>query len=183
MKKRQAFRLRSGQAMVEAMVALSVVVVGILSVFILTSNSIGLSRVAADRYVAVNLAGEGIELFKNLIDKNVMDENAPWNTGIVSGNFEIDYNDASLTPLNGEANYLYFSKDGSGYYRYDIQDINKDIATNFRRIIAINIIDSDHIKATSRVLWRSRGSDYDLSVEDHFYDLKLFKYNINVELD
>jgi hypothetical protein len=178
---------RSGQAMVEAMVALSVVVIGILSVFSLTSNSISLSRVAADRYVAINLASEGIELVKNLIDKNVMDENVAWNyiPGFtMSGDYEIDYNDSGVAPLeNSEGDLLYFSKDGSGYYRYDMQDPVKDQLTNFRRIITINIPNPDYIHVTSKVLWKSRGNNYELSVEDYFYNLKLFKYNINVELD
>ena len=54
--------------MVEAMVAMSVIVIGLLGVFALSSNSISLNRVAADRYIAVNLANEGIELVKNLIE-------------------------------------------------------------------------------------------------------------------
>lgn len=173
---------RSGQVMVEAMVALSVITVGILGVFTLTTSSIGYSRVAADRYVAVNLANEGIELTKNLIDRNIMDETAPsWNylPGLINGisDYKIDYNDSALSSSNGE--YLYFSKDGSGYYRYDIQDVNKDKPTEFQRIISIENISSNHLKVISKVYWNSRKSSYDFSVEDHFYDLQMFKYNNN----
>ncbi len=171
--------------MIEAMVALSVITVGILGVFTLTSSSIGFNRVAADRYVAVNLANEGMELTKNLIDKNIMDDIAPWNrlpgfSG--SGNYEIDYNDSALVPLNSTGRFLFFSKDGSGYYRYQQPEFPNDKKTEFRRIISIENINNNHIKVISKVYWSSRGSSYDFGVEDHFYNLKIFKYNNNPEL-
>lgn len=167
------------------MVALSVVIVGILAVFTLTSNAISLNRVAADRYVAVNLANEGIELVKNLIDGNVMDETIAWNQlpGFSeSGDYEIDYNDPELIKLSGSGRYLFFSKDGTGYYRYQQSEFPNDIQTNFKRIITIENKSPDHIKAISKVSWTSRGSSFDFSVEDHFYNLKDFKYNVNQSL-
>ncbi len=176
-----------GQAMVEAMVALFVIVIALLGVFTLTTQSLGLNRVAADRYVAVNLANEGIELVKNLLDKNVMDYLIPgniWNKYVNSeGFFEIDYNDFGLTSISNEglARPLYFSKDGTGFYRYDQQDPQKDILTDFKRIIEIKIVSPNHLRVISKVFWITRGSPYDFSVQDDFYNLQEFKYNINIK--
>jgi Tfp pilus assembly protein PilV len=187
LKKEKNISGNSGQMMVEAMVALSVITVGILGVFTLTSRSIAYNRIAADRYVAVNLANEGIELTKNLIDRNIMTNNSwnylPCNSGAdcsASGNYEIDYNDAGLTSLNSTGRYLYFSKNGSGYYRY--VEGSEQANTQFKRIITIDNKTPRHIKATSKVTWSSRGSSYNFSVEDDFYDLKTFKFNNNPAL-
>ena len=166
----------SGQIMVEALVALSVIVVGILGVFTLTVNSIGINRVDADRYVAINLAKEGIELVKNLLDRNIEDDLA-WNNlpGFIPGiiDYQIDYNDAILSPWNGAV--LYFGQNGGGY-RY--QEAG-DVSTNFSRKITIFNIDDSHIKVVSMVYWKSKASSYEFSVVDHFYDLKELKWNLN----
>ncbi|MHB9019503.1 MAG: prepilin-type N-terminal cleavage/methylation domain-containing protein [Minisyncoccota bacterium] len=175
---------KAGQSMVEAMVAMSIIVIGLLGVFTLSSNSISLNRVAADRYIAVNLANEGIELVKNLIDNNA------WNAipGVVDPieDYEIDYNDLAVKQLNSaDGRPLYFSKEGSGYYAYDDGDINLNVYTEtvqgFRRIIKIQSFNLgpnslDHVKITSTVSWRAKdGTTQYFYVEDHFYNTKDFE--------
>ncbi|MBI2506531.1 MAG: hypothetical protein HYW00_00070, partial [Candidatus Colwellbacteria bacterium] len=44
------------------MIAMSVMSVGLLSVFAVLSQSLGLNRVVAEQYIASNLAAEGIEV-------------------------------------------------------------------------------------------------------------------------
>jgi type II secretory pathway pseudopilin PulG len=172
-----------GQIMIEAIVALSIIAIGIIGVFTLTSRSISLNRVTADRYVAVNLANEGIELVKNLIDRNIMEYlKKEWNSipGFDgTGDYEIDYNDTELSSVGGDP--LCFNPDSSGYYRYCEQDGDKE--TSFQRIITITEKDDKykHIEVVSKVYWESRGAIYDFSVKDDFYDLQLFKYNINLQ--
>jgi|GEM_PF-907749 len=168
----------SGQVMVEALVALSVIIVGILGVFTLTSNSIGINRIDADRYVAINLAKEGIELVKNLLDRNIIDDVA-WNTlpGFAPGgieNYKIDYNDAQLSFWSSD-DVLFFGTDGGGYRYPELGDTE----TSFNRKINIQNIDNAHIKVTSTVFWKSKTSSYEFSVVEYFYDLKEFKWNLN----
>lgn len=163
-----------GQVMVEAMVAMSVIVVGLLGAFALSSGSVSLSRVAGDRYIAVNLANEGIELVKNLIDNN--------NWGVIpgfdaSGSYEMDYNDLALKHLgfdgSGERS-IYFSK-SSGYYAY--KDVGLDEAVyavsiqNFKRLIDIQSY-GDYVKVTSTVSWNAKdGPRLIFSVDSYFYKL------------
>ncbi|MBU4348665.1 hypothetical protein KJ671_04160 [Patescibacteria group bacterium] len=174
-----------GQIMIEAIVALSIITIGIMGVFTLTSRSISLNRVTADRYVAVNLANEGIELVKNLIDRNIMtldseEETMAWNN--IPGfdadisEYEIDYDDTELSSVDGDS--LCFSL--SGYYRYESNCEEKN-KTNFKRIITITNKSSDHIEVVSKVFWTSRGGTYDFSVKDDFYNLQAFKYNVNLK--
>ena len=183
---------QAGQAMVEAMVAMSVIVVGLLGAFALSSSSIGLNRTAADRYIAVNLAGEGIELVKNIIDQNIMlvvPDNVAWNAGVSPGNYEIDYNDSGLKSVNGDERTLFFSEKRSDYYAYDDGDLDPIIYAEtkqkIKRIIKIENISLEHIKVTSTVSWNDKnGSRLSFFVEDHFYDFKshLYKRNLNCRL-
>ena len=172
---RNKFNKYAGQIMVEALVAISIILVGILGVFTLTSSSISINRTAADRYVAINLAKEGVELVKSLLDRNIIDE-LPWNNlpgFIMDGDYKIDYDDDALSEWS-PSSFLFFSKD-SGGYRY--QELG-DVETNFNRKIAIDNIDDRHIKVTSTVYWKSKNIDYEFSVVDYFYDLAEFKWNL-----
>jgi len=171
----QALRPRSGQAMVEALVAISIILVGILGVFTLTSSSISINRIDADRYVAINLAKEGIELVKNLLDKNIIDE-LPWNNlpGFsMDGDYKIDYDDTLLSGWT-LSSLLFFSKDSGGYRYPEIGDEE----TNFNRKITIDNVDDKHIKVTSTVYWASKNIDYEFSAVNYFYDLAEFKWNL-----
>jgi hypothetical protein len=59
---------KDGQLLIEAIVAISVMMVGMLAVFGVLSESLSLNRVAADQYIGANLASEGIEIVKNMVD-------------------------------------------------------------------------------------------------------------------
>src|SRR3989344_7355701 len=71
---------RSGQALVEVMVAVSILTVGFLGIVGLLSRALALNRVVADNYTATYLAAEGIEITKNIVDGNVV-QGQPWNSG------------------------------------------------------------------------------------------------------
>src|SRR3989344_3592233 len=76
---------RAGQMMIEALVALSIILVGLLGIFALVSRSISLNAVASSQYVAANLAAEGIEVVKNVIDSNAMQAppgSVAWNKNV-----------------------------------------------------------------------------------------------------
>ena len=70
----------SGQVLIEAMVAISIVTVGLLGIFSVLSRSLSLNRTVADNYVAANLAAEGIEI--SLMAMFLKSKTAPWYLGI-----------------------------------------------------------------------------------------------------
>ena len=93
-------RLSDGQVLVELMVAISVMVIGLLGIFTLLSQSLGLNRVAADQYIAANLAAEGVEVAKNILDHNVIERN-PWNEGLErDGEFGLNTQVLPLTKIS-----------------------------------------------------------------------------------
>ncbi len=167
-----------GQAIVEALVAISIAVVGLLGIFELLSRSLSLNKLVGDRYVASNLATEGVEVVKNLIDNNTL-QNLPWNSGINDGIYEIAYNDSRLNrqisadPSNCNSSYIRQNSSAitfertSGLYGYGFPE-----TTNYKRAVCIETLSSSNeIKVISLTAWTTRGgATFDINLEDHFFN-------------
>jgi hypothetical protein len=153
-----------GQLLVEAMVAIGLVVIGLLGVFALLSQSLGLRRVVSERYIATYLAAEGVELVKNIIDTNYI-QGIVWNQGIDSGDYLIDY-DGGLQPTIAPASPLLYNE-STGIYSY-----NSGNPTRFKRLINITLSsDGENITVNSIVDWQTRGGgEFSVNLEDHFYN-------------
>lgn len=161
---KKTFNSNNGQVMVEALVAITVVVIGLFAVFALLLRSLTLNRLSADQFISANLAAEGIEVVKNLIDKNTI-QNKPWNLGIEAGDYQVSYNDTSLTTVFIDGAPLKFDKD-TGYYNYVSGD-----NTRFVRKISVSLPGSDEIKVISNVKWITTGGlELNATLEDHFFN-------------
>src|SRR3989344_2698906 len=141
----------SGQFLVEAIVAISIIVVGLLGILSLLSSALSLNRVVADQYTASYLAAEGIEVVKSIIDRNVIAGNGdgitPWNQGLsgCTSGCEVQYKSENL-----EANQrrTFCFNVISGVYSYECAGGQ---ATNFTRTIRVNFVSADEIRVNSEV--------------------------------
>jgi hypothetical protein len=167
-------KAQSGQTMVEAIVAVSLVVFAILGLFRLMSQSLGLTRVVRDQYVGNYLAAEGIELVKNMVDTNIQ-AGVAWNSGLESpdASYEIDYADTVGTIRAANSRKLRFDS-ASGFYGYNA---GFPIETVFKRVITIAYPDCpaptcfDHMRVSSVTEWITRGGGrFDVNVEDHLFN-------------
>lgn len=148
--------------MVESMIALTIVVGGLLGIFTLTSRSVSLNQVITSQYVGSNLAAEGIEITKNIIDKNAL-QGRPWNEGIVSGDYEVDYLSRSLSAFSNRTLLL---DPASGLYQYAVGN-----PTTYLRKITVDVISADEIAVKSLVSWTTRDSaQFEVNLEDHFFN-------------
>ena len=152
-----------GIILVEAMIAISVLITGILGIFTLMSRSLSLNRVILDQETAVNLAAEGIELVKNKLDANILRGGLAWNSEISPGDWEIDFDKEELLPYEGRK----FGYDAStGQYAYGV-----GVPTKFARIIKIEMLGTDEMKVNSLVTWITRGSgNFSINLEDRFFN-------------
>ena len=161
---------RQGQTLVEALVAISALTIGFLGVIGLLNRSIGLNRVVADSYVATYISLEGIEVVKNILDDNAIARGGgaliPWNEGVTTGNYELDYTSPSLVAYGtGE---LYFDP-GTGFYSRT--GGGSATLTRFTRRITISVApDGESLSAHSIISWSGRGSgSFSIDLEDRFY--------------
>ncbi len=168
---------RGGQTIVEAMVAVSLLVIGFLGMITLINRSIGLNRVVADNYTATYLAAEGIEVVKNMVDSNFLQNT--WfqhfdTMGCISisgCSWEVQY-DTSWEPGHTPAQYssrpLYFNTT-TGLYAYapfgDRTSFTRRVVVTFRGP------ENNEMIVHSIVEWRTRGGSLSsLDLEDHFYN-------------
>lgn len=158
-----AAKTDGGYLLIEAIVAIFLLIVGFYAVFGLITNSIGLNKVAGDQFIANYLAMEGIEIVKNLIDANYL-SGQPWNTGISGGNFEVDYKSVNLNPITPNNYILYNSVNGYNY--------QSGSPTAFIRTINIELLKGgEEIKINSVVRWKGRGgANFEANLEDHFFN-------------
>ncbi|MDE2000962.1 MAG: hypothetical protein KGI60_00140 [Patescibacteria group bacterium] len=153
---------RCGQMMIEAMVALSIVLVGLLGIFSLVSRSLSLNRVATEQYTGANLAAEGIEIVKNILDANALQKNA-WNMGVAPGEYQVDYTSASLAQYGGVP--LHYDP-ATGMYSYAGPE-----TTSYNRKITVSQPSPDEIVVDSTVSWTTRDSgQFQVDLEDHFFN-------------
>ncbi len=150
-----------GQLLIESGIAISILVVGLLGIFSLLSRSLSLNNVISSQYIASNLAVEGIEVAKNLIDANVI-QFKPWNEGINTGSYEVAFDSLSLN--SSQDRFLLFDSTGNNYNYQTGQP------TPFKRTIQITNIGSDEINVNSTVNWQIRGGSYSVNLEDHFFN-------------
>jgi Tfp pilus assembly protein PilV len=158
-KAKSNFRSEKGSLMIEAVVGLTLITVGMLGVFSLISSSLKTSQEVGSRFIAANLAAEGVEVVKNIIDTNVAKRRA-FNYGISSGDYMVDYDSTSLNSSSG--GYLYI--DNNGTYSH-----SGGSETVFKRVVSITN-GSGYIDVSSKVFWSDSGGERKISVEDRFYE-------------
>jgi hypothetical protein len=166
---------RSGQILIEAIVAIGVLTVGFAGILSLLSQTLGLNRVVTDNYIATYLAAEGIEVIKNLIDYQSKLKNAgqAQNFGLPDGCYEVTYDTGVETALPppiascdpSSSRVLYYDPTAH-LYGYG----GGGIPTAFRRTVRLAMSsDGNEITVNSMVYWTSRGGgNFNVNLEDHF---------------
>ncbi len=153
---------KKGYILIEAIIAITIAVVGLLGIFSLLSRSLSLNRVVADRFVASYLAAEGIEIVKNLVDNNIL-AGRPWNVGLASGAYEVDYTDTGLLPVSQR--FIHFNQNTGAYGYAEIT------STLIKRVITIGTSsDGEELTVGSRVSWITRGGGkFSINLEEHLF--------------
>jgi prepilin-type N-terminal cleavage/methylation domain-containing protein len=156
-----------GFTVLELMTVIFIITVGIVGVSSLITQTISLATLSSQKLTAIYLAQEGIEIVRNIRDKNwVVGES--WNNGLVlpqidcSSGCEADYNDQGLSPYSGTLLKL---ETGTGFYGYDIGS-----PTQFKRKITITQPGADILKVLVLVEWQVKTKTYSVSAQENLYN-------------
>ncbi len=179
---------RRGQTLVEALVALTILMTGFVGITTLLAKSFQLNRLAADETQATYLAAEGIEVAKNIIDYDVYsgiasggDGTTNWGNSFPrSGYYLLDYETVSTAGafyspnVNNPPNSpLYFDP---ATHLFGLTNVPGDVSTDFTRSIYVerkNIPGSPGIPlldVQSTVTWNNGVTSNSVTLEDQFYD-------------
>jgi len=151
-----------GQLLVEASVATGIIVILVISVVTLSLRALNQNRLVSDQVVATNLAAEGYEIAKNILDGNVY-KNRPWNEDFSDGYYELDYHDLKLgnemrieEDINENITNVFINSAhnlflGNGLYDYNETSGRGEIP--FKRVIRIDNINNQEVDITSTVFW------------------------------
>ena len=145
-----------GQALVEAVVSIGVIVVGVMGALAFLSSSLGYNLLVTNQYTATYLAVEQLEVVKNIIDINGLDT-------VGSGNYYVDYDSVSLIPITNWRTVNqkddFFTGESGGK------------TTPFKKKLSIEeIVPNQVLRVRSFVEWDERGETYTVEMEDHFYE-------------
>ena len=88
---------QNGFTLIE-LVASLVVLIAILQTFLFISSSVNSSSLLRDSLIAANLAQEGIEVVRNIRDRDSLMENS-FGASLPDGSWRVQWNSASLLAL------------------------------------------------------------------------------------
>ncbi|MDD3488156.1 MAG: hypothetical protein PHH35_02280 [Candidatus Pacebacteria bacterium] len=156
--------------LVEALVAITVVITGILSALILVTRVLYSTRIIQDRLTASFLAQEGMELVRQIRDTNFIRKLQPkgegvnWLTNMTPSKdfYIIDANKGELKKAPSSIPYLLYDKKiGFNYTSGEV--------TPFQRKIRIEQVNNNQIRVTLIMTWKTKKTEFELEVEDHLF--------------
>jgi hypothetical protein len=186
---------RRGQTLVEALVALSLLMTGFIGIVTLLTKSFQLNRTTTNDTQATYLASEGIEIAKNIIDHDVYYGlhfgNNDWGCSFglgagASADYELNYDDYpsacdqvdSVAASKAQSDPLYFNSGsgaGAGFYSY--HNLPSAVPTVFTRDVRVTAVsdpsnpsNSNELDVQSIVTWTEGSISNTITLEDHFYN-------------
>lgn len=168
----------SGQTLVEALVAIGIVVIALISILNISLSYISLGSQTVERTTAIFLAREGIEIARAIRDSKWLNPNNVWPYGLTNGNWIINYNDTAFSTVAdnssiGSCTNCKLYLDFNGRYIHTITST----PTPFRRMITISTGDDLGVvcpgsgdgcekKIESKVYWTERGRAHQITLEE-----------------
>lgn len=181
---------QQGQTLLELVIASGIVVAVLVSILGAMIINYRAKIEAEGRFLAGQLAREGVELVRNIRDSNWLDLGKEWSSGLIGGDNDgiVDFN-----PLTGELSVDFTVNQIEQarlyqHYGYINHDSPGGEALNYYRLIILNgICISDFpptefcppsspeligLKVTSEVAWEIKGGMKYFQVDDYLYNWK-----------
>ncbi len=168
---RNISKCKNGFSLIEALVAIGILIVGILSAFLLLIRTTSTIPAMQERLRAVNLAQEGIELVRALRDSDFIHGDTfkfflnGHSCEIGSGCHITANASGDIELFDGPGGTLKFN-DSTYLYTYD----HNDSDSIFLRKIIIDNIQADFIDVTAEVKYSVKGKEYKITATDRLYN-------------
>jgi len=138
---------KQGQSLIELIIAITIIQVGLFSVWSLFLYNFNAQKEAEMRIVGINLAREGVEVAKNMRDSNwlkrrnnILDDDnniIDWDNKLSAGNYYVSSIDEKLLLADGENDYQLYSDNENFFISEDVLNFSDKKKTPFSRKIII----------------------------------------------
>ena len=173
---------KRGFTLIEVMVALLMVSIAFMGIYSTTAKYTQQTNQIKEIYTASLIGQEGIEIVRNIRDRNWMTSltvfplNSDFSNGLtgyacsgspLTGGAEANYDSASLTAYNN-THYLSIIG-GNGFYKYIASPAGTDVLTSYRRQICIDTADANILHVAVYVYWKGGRSTV---IQEDLYNWK-----------
>lgn len=148
--------------MLESLVAIAVFTVGVSTAVFVITQAISVGSRTRDRVIATHLAQEGIEVIRNVRDRNWL-AGRPWTQGI---------DDLTNACLQWDSDYDTISCSPGTYVMYDSSSmyyVQTSVPGPFSRSVTTTLVSPEQLKIVSTV---TCGGNCSVSLEEYLYDWK-----------
>ena len=156
-----------GTTLVEALVAILILVFGIVPSFAIIFTGNAFSSSVRNNLVASNLAQEGVEVVRAIRDANWFN-NQVFDVGLLDGIYRLEWNSDALLL---EAGNPPLKVTPAGLYNY-----SSGVDTIFRRRIFVTKVDplgcSCELRIITEITWPERNRTKTIQVESHLFNWK-----------
>ena len=161
--------LNKSFTLVETIVAITVLTTGILAVSSLISYSLSSASFVRQKLIAAYLAQEGIEIVRNIKDKNILE--------IMNGVGERKWDD-NLACQGGCSRFDYRSQvlpdqTCTGEYLSVVDGLYQCTSTSpikLKRTVTVTTTDNTAMEVTVEVSWKTRGREHSVKAQEVFYN-------------
>jgi len=150
--------LKKGFTLIECLVAISILMIGVLSAFALVTRSLSTAPLIADNFSASLYSQQGIEAVIKLRNDNWRQYKS-WDSGLLDTSelsrtfcIIIDGNGFVSTPPPSDASGCQIG------------------TTKFSRLVTIERSEGDRLKVTCEVSWQTKGKEYKVSTTTYLYN-------------
>ncbi len=150
---------KKGFTIIEVTMSILIMTIGIVGIYYLTPRIISVMAVNKSRFIAAQLAREGMEIARNFRDTNWIEEE-DWRegfTGCLSG-CSADYKDTEFSSYGARELRI----NSSGFYNYDSGE-----NSGYKRKITMSS-SPNYMEITVSVLWDGKGSP--LEIKERLYN-------------
>ncbi len=161
-----------GFSMLEVIISLGIMTIGMMGIFSLVAQNHLVYNTNKNKFIAISLAQEGIELVRNYRDSNWLEGEA-WDNEVKNdGDYIIDaYTilDDTVDDIDDAELYL----DSNNKY---VHTATGNTEIPFKRLIQVSEPNTTAcpvgscVKVRSRVRWGERGTDYDYYIDVFMYE-------------
>ncbi|TSC74029.1 MAG: hypothetical protein G01um101444_389 [Parcubacteria group bacterium Gr01-1014_44] len=152
---------QSGFTLIELIISLFILI-AITQAFIFISANVNSSFMLRDSLIAANLTQEGIEVVRNIRDRDWFLGNG-FGASLPNGSWRIQWNSPALLPLSGDPPLK--KNLTTGVFSYD-----SGADTVFRRTIELSAISATEIRVITTVNWDVKSIAKTTSAETHLFN-------------